>query len=87
MLQGLCHHFQIAPNLKTPTELSQQTDFSYTPEQRDDKEDDTGEESDSVHSDPELEYDFNLDSKPYGKTSHKKQGKSLVSYFFANFTF
>ena len=83
----LCHHFQIAPNLKTPTELSQQTDFSYTAQQRYDKEDDTGEESDSVHSDPELEYDFNLDSKPYGKTSHKKQGKSLVSYFFANFTF
>ena len=67
--------------------MSQQTDVSYTAEQRDDKEEDTGEESDSVHSDPELEYDFNLDSKPYGKTSHKKQGKSLVSYFFANFTF
>ena len=75
------NYFQLTPKLKTPAESSQQTEVSNSSGKEDNKGDDTEEESDSVHSDPELDYNFSLDITPYRKTNRKTQDKRRVSFF------
>ena len=76
--KGFRYHSQITPKL-TPRELSQQTEVSYATGKEDEKVN-TEEESDSVHSDPELDYDFNIDRTPRYKANQNRQDKRQVNY-------